>query len=329
MGNTIPKMSSGSQVAVNLSDTAYTPPSLWFTSSPNTGFITKTLKWSHRRTLSTKQTSSAFCWGNQQDLMSNVHIMRYHRVASHCVLLFPVALCDLFLLCSISVMEPPAWFSLSRSPSCQLLNSAGGVITQYAHETAAGKCARAAGWPRLDTSSAFNPWLEISLQGSLSLVRHSPNHWLLPQIVSNYRCSRWPSCVVVMNQGHSSLLERLQCGRGSWRQTWGNCRHCVVLMKLLQLLLPCSERVCRRKWRRLLSAWIKLRAYGVESKWPLLPSRFNTHKESVFGVVGARDARFITACDISTKKLPMVSICRITILTINYWCLNNIWHAVS
>lgn len=129
---------------------------------------------------------------------SDANIVRYHRVASHCLfyrgLKWPLLFRSIAVISGAPCLVPSLQISVLPAST----QRAGGLFTQYPHETAAaGKCARAAGWPRLRHSTChlllIPGWRSIC-----SVCTFSPS-LRESQIMSE------PSCFVAMNQGRSSL----------------------------------------------------------------------------------------------------------------------------
>lgn len=77
----------------------------------------------------------------------------------------------------------------------------------------------------------------------------------------------------------------------------GNCRHCVVLIKLLQHKHLAVAPVLRESSQKGV-----LRTYGAESKSLLLPRRLNTYKEFVF-VSLTLEMRNKLSCAIYRRKI--------------------------
>lgn len=142
----------------------------------------------------------------------------------------------------------------------------GGLFTQYPQETAAGKCARAAGWPRR-ISSAFNPWLEINLQRLCRGASVSPS------------LTESPLPRFMLNESRSFIIaERLHVA-AEVEHRLGE----IVIIVLFQWMF-CLTNPTKGSLQR-----------GVT------PPSVCLNKVFIFG---PRDARYATVCDISAKKLP-------------------------
>lgn len=171
-------MPSGSQVAVNWSDSGNAALSVVYILCNRVASLHR--PWS-LLTAGHFKPRSTFCLGKDHNMIpifrscdttelpAIVSSLPWHDVTSF----VKFHLCNraprLFHYLQISVLPAPK-------------QRGGALFTQYIQETAAGKCAGAAGVTQTDaliTSSAFNPWLEINLQrlqGGLKSIRQSQNY---------------------------------------------------------------------------------------------------------------------------------------------------------
>lgn len=144
MGSAIPNMQSGSQVAVNWSDSGHAALSVVYILSNTVGSLHR--PWSlltagHFKTQSTFGIlGSTFCLGWSQ--YSN------HAIPQSCrpLCLFYRGMMWPLLWSSVSVIEPPRLFHYLQISVLPAPKQPGGgaLFTQYIQETTAGKCAAAA-----------------------------------------------------------------------------------------------------------------------------------------------------------------------------------------